>query len=414
MTDDAHATRSRGTSPGPGQGIPAQSAGAPGGETSTEHSVSGVLRAAGYKASSHDRHAAYGPEGYQFQAAPDGGLLIRHAAMAETINGVTPWDRVMLTRYARALRAAGFHVTNPAPGSLAVTPQPADRQAPQVPAPAKHEQGKRMQALHVAVAANEAYRAGDLDRAQQLVDQAADLDPAHADLWQRHRSEVTAKRLFAQAKAASAEGDHGRAHNLVEDARQLDPRMQMLWNRHLSGMRGGQRARAARDRSAPGNDREPASHASQPAREHAASQETSPPGGPTLRRRSNTSGPARTYPEPQPVTGPDLHTSASAGTRQPRLKTASRGPRQAHRDDAASRRPAPADDVPLDAATDKLVAAGPQHPGRRQAGGASARPDDPCEPYWRKAQVLSAAPIAQAQIQASQARQAEAEPEAGS
>ena len=46
---------------------------------------------------------------------------------------------------------------------------------------------QREQANRAAVAANEAYRAGDLDQAGQLVDQAAALDPSRApSLWQQH------------------------------------------------------------------------------------------------------------------------------------------------------------------------------------------------------------------------------------
>ena len=54
----------------------------------------------------------------------------------------------------------------------------------------------RMQANRAAVAANQAYRAGDLDAARQLTDQAAALDPSRADLWQQHREQITARRLI--------------------------------------------------------------------------------------------------------------------------------------------------------------------------------------------------------------------------
>ena len=52
----------------------------------------------------------------------------------------------------------------------------------------------RMQANRAAVAANQAYRAGDLDAARQLIDQAAALDPSRADLWQQHREQIAARR----------------------------------------------------------------------------------------------------------------------------------------------------------------------------------------------------------------------------
>jgi hypothetical protein len=97
-----------------------------------------------------------------------------------------------------------------------------------------------MHANRIAIAANEAYRAGDLDRARQLVNQATELDPSRAALWQQQRTEIAAKRIFAQARAAQAEGDQRRADKLIGDARQLDPRMQMLWDRQLTGARNGQ------------------------------------------------------------------------------------------------------------------------------------------------------------------------------
>ena len=50
-----------------------------------------------------------------------------------------------------------------------------------------------MDANRAAVAANQAYRAGDLDAARQLTDQAAALDPARADLWQQHQEQITAR-----------------------------------------------------------------------------------------------------------------------------------------------------------------------------------------------------------------------------
>jgi hypothetical protein len=40
-------------------------------------------------------------------------------------------------------------------------------------------------------------------------------DPDRADLWQQHRSEIAAKRLFAQARQARAEGDARLAEKLL-------------------------------------------------------------------------------------------------------------------------------------------------------------------------------------------------------
>ena len=62
----------------------------------------------------------------------------------------------------------------------------------------------RMRANRAAVAANQAYRAGDLDAARQLTEQAAALDPGRADLWQQHQEQITARRLILDAQAAHA------------------------------------------------------------------------------------------------------------------------------------------------------------------------------------------------------------------
>ena len=97
------------------------------------------------------------------------------------------------------------------------------------PAPAA-EDTARVQANRAAVAANEAYKAGDLDRAEELTEQAAALDPSRAGLWQQHRNDIAARRLITAARAAHADGDHERAGQLLQDARQLDPRLRTLWD----------------------------------------------------------------------------------------------------------------------------------------------------------------------------------------
>ena len=74
----------------------------------------------------------------------------------------------------------------------------------------------RAQANRAAVAANQAYRAGDLDQARQLTDQAAALDPSRAELWQQHRQQIAARRLILDARAAHADGDHQRAQHLLD------------------------------------------------------------------------------------------------------------------------------------------------------------------------------------------------------
>ena len=90
-----------------------------------------------------------------------------------------------------------------------------------------------MDANRAAVAANQAYRAGDLDQARQLIDQAAALDPSRARLWQQHREQIAARRLILDARAAHAAGDRQRADKLLGDARQLDPRMPAVWDGDL-------------------------------------------------------------------------------------------------------------------------------------------------------------------------------------
>jgi hypothetical protein len=92
---------------------------------------------------------------------------------------------------------------------------------------------RRMDANRVAVAANQAYRAGDLDQARQLIDEAAALDPSCARLWQQHREQIAARRLILDVRAAHAAGDQQRADHLFGDARQLDPRMPAVWDGDL-------------------------------------------------------------------------------------------------------------------------------------------------------------------------------------
>ena len=93
-----------------------------------------------------------------------------------------------------------------------------------------------MDANRAAVAANQAYRAGDLDQARQLIDQAAALDPSRAGLWQQHREQIAARRLILDARAAHAAGDQQRADKLLGDARQLDPRMPAIWDGDLDAI----------------------------------------------------------------------------------------------------------------------------------------------------------------------------------
>ena len=104
-----------------------------------------------------------------------------------------------------------------------------------------------MQANRAAVAANQAYRAGDLDQARQLTDHAAALDPSRAELWQQNRQQITARRLILDAQTARAGGDHQRAQELLDDARQLDPRMPAIWDGNLPAAYAAQPHHRARE-----------------------------------------------------------------------------------------------------------------------------------------------------------------------
>ena len=108
----------------------------------------------------------------------------------------------------------------------------------------------RMQANRAAVAANHAYRAGDLDAARQLIDQAAALDPSRADLWQQHREQIAARSLILDAQAAYADGDHQRVQDLLGQARQLDPRMPAIWDGDLPGLPSTRTAHHSREHAA--------------------------------------------------------------------------------------------------------------------------------------------------------------------
>jgi N12 class adenine-specific DNA methylase/SAM-dependent methyltransferase len=170
------------------------------------------------------------------------------------------------------------------------------------------DDGRRTEANRAAVAASQAYRAGELETARQLTDQAAALDPSRAGLWAEHRQQITARQLILDARAAHAEGDHQRAHKLQSDARHLDPRMPALWD-------GGLPARPA-DRQAPqsGEHEGPVPGPRQAAVTHRPAAQTagrpaSPAAGDTTQpdqqtpRPSWPSPPARSR-QQQPVPGP--------------------------------------------------------------------------------------------------------------
>src|SRR5690349_5615855 len=159
-----------------------------------------------------------------------------------------------------------------------------------------------MRANRAAVAANAAYRAGNLDQARQFTDQAAALDPSRARLWQEHREQIAARRLILDARSARARDDHQLAGELPSHTRQLDPCMPAIWDGDLPVT---PLASHARDAAAPGPGGTPATG-------HAAARETSGqhrvpvPAGEAPSLPSWPSAPARTQPHrPAPQAAPE-------------------------------------------------------------------------------------------------------------
>jgi len=275
---------------GPGSAQLVQSPETSGRDWPTAENLSAVLRSAGDKPGGPGRQVSDGLEGNWVPSSPDGGIAIYHSAVADEVNAFRASERMdqMPDGYACTLENAGSELTRSAAGRLATRGAASDQRG-RGPASGDPEHDARMRANRPSAAANAAYRAADLDRARQLNDQAASLDPARADLWQRHRTEIDARRLFNEAKAAQAAGDHARAQQLIGDARQLDPRMRMLWDQDLSAMDGSHDP-AALDRPAPGSHRV-GGHVREVGAKRDASQVTGPqwPGRPALRR--NPTGP---------------------------------------------------------------------------------------------------------------------------
>jgi hypothetical protein len=289
--------------------------------------VTAVLIATADTASSHHRTTGQseGPRAHPF---PGGGAVIGHETGAATAPArVQP----MPGQYARTLSAAGHQATSPAPGSLAAVPLPPGTQPA---ATVSSEQARR--AAWAAVAADEAYRAGDLGHARQLISHAAGLDPARAGLWDTCHREITAKQLLTQADAARHDGDHDRARALLEQCRELDPRLEARWHRHLTGIRDGhlthrQPGPATEPEAGPGR-----SHP-RPAREPAAGRalgtSTSPHqlGRPAQRHQPALTGPAADrqpqpaghgdrparVTQPGPTVGHQRQSAAADGGRQP-------------------------------------------------------------------------------------------------
>jgi hypothetical protein len=195
--------------------------------------------------------------------------------------------------------------------------------------PAGQGDSPRMQANRTAVAANEAYRAGDLDQARQLTDQAAALDPSRAGLWEQHRQQIAARRLILDARAAHARGDHQRGQELLGEARQLDPRMPAIWDGNLPSADVVQPARQAREHDAGRPGPREAADASlsaspvtggaawpQPGTAPHAGQETPRLSWPSLPARRQ---PARSAPAPQADSAqPSAQRPTAATPREPR------------------------------------------------------------------------------------------------
>ena len=197
---------------------------------------------------------------------------------------------------------------------------------------ADRDDSRRMQANRAAVAANQAYRAGDLDQARQLTDQAAALDPSRAELWHQHRQQITALQLVLDAQAARAEGDHQRAQELLGDAHQLDSRMPVIWDGDLPpAVLPAQPGRQvhAHGTVAPG-PRNATGTSTAPAKTTRAA--TSPPAGTATQADPKTpqqpwpSSPARNQPQrPAPIpqaddTQPSMQPPAAATSHGPRAR----------------------------------------------------------------------------------------------
>ena len=82
------------------------------------------------------------------------------------------------------------------------------------PVPAA-EDTARMQANRAAVAANEAYKAGDLDRAGAADRAGRRARPVPRRAVAAAPQQIAARRLILAARAAHAEGDHQRAQQLL-------------------------------------------------------------------------------------------------------------------------------------------------------------------------------------------------------
>jgi hypothetical protein len=173
---------------------------------------------------------------------------------------------------------------------------------------------RRMDANRAAVAANQAYRAGNLDQARQLIEQAAALDSSRAGLWQQHREQIAARRLILDARAAHAVGDYQRADILLGDARQLDPRMPAIWDGDLNASLPARPASCSPVHEAPASGpRQPSTANQLAARADAAAPQPGIPAqvGQDPPRLSWPSSPARSHPQ-QPESSPVADSGSSS------------------------------------------------------------------------------------------------------
>jgi Bifunctional DNA primase/polymerase, N-terminal/SNF2-related domain len=243
-TRAASAAQAQDVSAHPGQAWPPDQALRP--EAPTARSASAVLRSAGFVASSEALKAVHVAEGYQVQATPQGGILVRHVAINEPVNGVSPPARKeqMLAGYAYALQAAGFHAISQTKDSLMVQSE-ATHPARE---PASQADSTQTQASRTAGAVNKVNRTRQIGRA----------------------------RAVPQARGPAAAGNDRQAHRPVRE-RARDP---------SAGQQTGQRwpgnsAHAPEHQaSGPGRPTAPARH--QPDASHTSPRTASDPAPPSM------------------------------------------------------------------------------------------------------------------------------------
>jgi hypothetical protein len=209
----------------------------------------------------------------------------------------------------------------------------------------------RIRANRAAVAANQAYRAGDLDSARQLTEQAAALDPGRAGLWQQHQEQITARRLIRDAQAAHADGNHQRVQELLGQARQLDPRLPAIWDRDLPGLPAARTAHQPREHAVePGPDDQASSnHVVQDVAPRQQARAAIAPADPKAFQPSWPEPPSRGdtgIPAPRSAERPDdMQRDLAAAPREPETRAGTAGDirpgAEAADDDPSTRWPAP-------------------------------------------------------------------------